>query len=146
MSDTKVTTVEEGSELNGTLKSSCGVVVSGKVSGELHAPSLLVSASGAVHGTVKVAELHSKGELSGRIDADVIELSGRVSDQTTITARSLEVKVNGADGDVPQVTFGNCTIEVGIDPNPPAESGGGAKEGKGKKGGGQSQPEAPPQE
>jgi cytoskeletal protein CcmA (bactofilin family) len=119
MADTKVTTVEEGSELNGTLKSSCGVVVSGKVSGELHAPSLSVSTSGAVHGTVKLSQLHSRGELSGRIDADTIELSGRVSDQTTITARSLEVKVNG-DGDAPQVTFGNCTIEVGIDPNPPA--------------------------
>jgi cytoskeletal protein CcmA (bactofilin family) len=140
MADTKVTTVEEGSELNGTLKSSCGVVVSGKVSGELHAPSLSVSASGAVHGTVKVSQLHSQGELSGRIDADTIELSGRVSDQTTITARSLEVKVSGDD--TPRVTFGNCTIEVGIDPNPPAEA---PKEAKGKKGGGQPQPapEAP---
>jgi cytoskeletal protein CcmA (bactofilin family) len=135
MADTKVTTVEEGSELNGTLKSSCGVVVSGKVSGELHAPSLSVSASGAVHGTVKVSQLQSRGELSGRIDADTIELSGRVSDQTTITARSLEVKVNGDD--TPQVTFGNCTIEVGIDPNPPVEA---PKEAKPKKGGGQAPP------
>jgi cytoskeletal protein CcmA (bactofilin family) len=129
----KLTIVEEGSELTGTLKSTCGVTVSGKVSGELHAPALVVAATGAVHGTVKVDKLHSQGELSGRIDADTIELSGRINDQTTITARSLEVK--SSSGDQPTAIFGNCVIEVGVDPNEPAPPAAPpAKEGKGKKG------------
>ncbi|OYT70281.1 MAG: hypothetical protein CFK52_11470 [Chloracidobacterium sp. CP2_5A] len=133
----KLTTVEEGSEVTGTLKSTCGVTVSGKVSGELHAPTLMIAATGAVHGTVKVEKLHSQGEISGRIDADTIELSGRISDQTTITGRSIEVK--GSNGDQPTAIFGNCVIEVGVDPNePPAPAP--VKEGKGKKG--QPAPEA----
>jgi cytoskeletal protein CcmA (bactofilin family) len=129
----KLTIVEEGSELTGTLKSTCGVTVSGKVSGELHAPALVVAATGAVHGTVKVDKLLSQGELSGRIEADTIELSGRINDQTTITARSLEVK--SSSGDQPTAIFGNCVIEVGVDPNEPASPAAPpAKEGKGKKG------------
>ncbi|AEP12546.1 MULTISPECIES: bactofilin family protein [Chloracidobacterium] len=129
----KLTIVEEGSELTGTLKSTCGVTVSGKVSGELHAPALVVAATGAVHGTVKVDKLLSQGELSGRIEADTIELSGRINDQTTITARSLEVK--SSSGDQPTAIFGNCVIEVGVDPNEPAPPAAPpAKEGKGKKG------------
>ncbi len=129
----KLTIVEEGSELTGTLKSTCGVTVSGKISGELHAPALVVAATGAVHGTVKVDKLHSQGELSGRIEADTIELSGRINDHTTITARSLEVK--SSNGDQPTAIFGNCVIEVGVDPNEPASPAAPpAKEGKGKKG------------
>ncbi|WP_058866988.1 polymer-forming cytoskeletal protein [Chloracidobacterium thermophilum] len=129
----KLTIVEEGSELTGTLKSTCGVTVSGKVSGELHAPALVVATTGAVHGTVKVEKLHSQGELSGRIDADTIELSGRINDQTTITARSLEVK--SSNGEQPTALFGNCVIEVGVDPNEPAlPTAPPAREGKGKKG------------
>jgi cytoskeletal protein CcmA (bactofilin family) len=129
----KLTIVEEGSELTGTLKSTCGVTVSGKVSGELHAPALVVAATGAVHGTVKVDKLLSQGELSGRIEADTIELSGRINDQSTITARSLEVK--SSSGDQPTAIFGNCVIEVGVDPNEPAPPAAPpAKEGKGKKG------------
>jgi hypothetical protein len=129
----KLTVVEEGSELTGTLKSTCGVTVSGKVSGEIYAPTLVVATSGAVHGTVKVEKLHSQGELSGRIEADTIELSGRINDQTTITARSLEVK--NSNSDQPTAIFGNCLIEVGIDPNePPLQAPPPVKEGKGKKG------------
>lgn len=136
----KQTIVEEGSELTGTLKSTCGVTVSGKVSGELHAPALVVAATGAVHGAVKVDRLHSQGELAGRIDADTVELSGRVNDQTTITARSLEVKIS--NGDQPTAIFGNCVIEVGVDPHePPVQAPPPAKEGKGKKG--QPAPETP---
>ncbi|MFQ3591158.1 MAG: polymer-forming cytoskeletal protein, partial [Chloracidobacterium sp.] len=109
-----------------------------EVNGELHAPALVIATTGAVHGTVKVDKLHSQGELSGRIDADTIELSGRINDQTTITARSLEVK--SSNGDQPTAIFGNCVIEVGVDPNEPAaQAPAPVKEGKGKKG--QSAPE-----
>jgi cytoskeletal protein CcmA (bactofilin family) len=134
MAETKVTNIEEGSELNGTLKSTCGVIVSGKIKGEVQAPTLSIATGGSVHGTVKVTELRSQGEISGQIDADLIELSGRVNDQTTIKARSLEVKLNATNSDKLQVAFGNCTIEVGNDQNGATDAA--ATAAKDQKGGG----------
>jgi cytoskeletal protein CcmA (bactofilin family) len=136
MAETKVTNIEEGSELNGTLKSTCGVIVSGKIKGEVQAPTLSIATGGSVHGTVKVTELRSQGEISGQIDADLIELSGRVNDQTTIKARSLEVKLNATNSDKLQVAFGNCTIEVGNESNEAANAGAKDQKGGGKPKGG----------
>lgn len=110
----KQTIVEDGTEFEGTMKSTCPVAVSGKVKGQVSAPSMTVMTSGAVHGQIKVQQLKSQGEISGEIDADSVELSGRVSDQTTIRAKSLEVLLNQKSGDDKlQVTFGNCDLHVG---------------------------------
>lgn len=114
MSNTKVTVVEEGTEFKGTLSSSCPVDVRGRVEGELSTPSLTVSASGAVHGRAKVGAVRSEGEISGEFEADRVELSGRVRDNTVIRARSLEVKLERARG--LQVMFGECELSVGDEP------------------------------
>jgi cytoskeletal protein CcmA (bactofilin family) len=117
MSDNvKRTVIEEGSELTGTLKSKCDVIVSGRVNGEIQAPSLAVTQGGAVDGKIKVTDLRSQGEISGQIDAETIELSGRVNDQTIIRANMLEVKLNSPDSQKLQVVFGNCELEVGKEP------------------------------
>jgi cytoskeletal protein CcmA (bactofilin family) len=47
------------------------------IEGEVSAPSLTVTQIGSVHGQVKVAQLKSQGEISGEIDADSVEHSGR---------------------------------------------------------------------
>jgi len=113
MSDnTKQTILEDGTEFDGTVKSKCPIVVSGKLKGEVTAPSLFVTETGSVHGQVKVSQLKSQGELAGDIEADSVELSGRVNDQTTIRAASLEVMLNQPGGKL-QVTFGNCELQVG---------------------------------
>ncbi len=110
----KQTIVEDGTEFEGSLKSTCPISVSGKLQGMVTAPSMTVMQSGAVHGQIKVKQLKSQGEISGEIDADSVELSGRVSDQTTIRAKSLEVMLNQKSGDEKlQVTFGNCELQVG---------------------------------
>lgn len=133
MSDqnTKRTIIEEGSELTGTLKSNCAVVVSGKVNGEVHSPSLVVSEGGSVHGTIKVNDLKSQGEIAGQIDAEMVELSGKVNDQTIIRATMLEVKLSTPDSNKLQVQFGNCSLEVGKEessaPAAPVASGGDAQ-------------------
>ncbi|MBI4750763.1 MAG: polymer-forming cytoskeletal protein [Acidobacteria bacterium] len=155
MSDqnTKRTIIEEGSELTGTLKSNCAVVVSGKVNGEIHSPSLVVSEGGSVHGTIKVNDLKSQGEIAGQIDAEMVELSGKVNDQTIIRATMLEVKLSTPDSNKLQVQFGNCSLEVGKEegsaPAAPApaggdaqpqnrpQQGGGGQQGGGQQGGGQ---------
>ena len=111
-SNEKKTLIEEGTRFKGSLSSSCAVVVRGSVDGDLSAPSLTVSPSGAVHGTVKVGEMKSEGELAGEFDADTVLLAGSVKDNTVIRAKSLEVKLQPANGKM-QVIFGECALDVG---------------------------------
>ncbi len=108
----KQTIVEDGTEFDGSVRSKCPITVSGKLKGEISAPSLTITASGSVHGQVKVSHLKSQGELAGEIDAENVELAGKVNDQTTIRATSLEVTLN-QPGNKLQVTFGNCELQVG---------------------------------
>jgi cytoskeletal protein CcmA (bactofilin family) len=108
----KKTLVEEGTQFKGSLSSSCPIVVKGKIEGDVTAPSLHVSESGAVHGKVKVGEMHSQGELSGEFDADLVQLSGVIKDKTIVRAKSLEVKLQPATGKM-QVVFGECVLDVG---------------------------------
>lgn len=117
----KQTLVEEGTELKGTLKSSCQVVVNGKIDGQIEAPALTVTTSGAVLGTVRAQKLRSEGTLAGDIDADDVYLSGTVKSNTMIRAKKLEVKL-GADRGKLEVTFGECMVEVGEDPAHVAEA------------------------
>jgi cytoskeletal protein CcmA (bactofilin family) len=109
------TLVEEGTQFKGSLSSKCPIEVKGRVEGDLQAPSLTVSATGAVHGKVKVAELLSEGEIAGEFDADLVRLSGVVKDNTVVRAKSLEVKLTPANGRM-QVIFGECALEVGDAP------------------------------
>jgi cytoskeletal protein CcmA (bactofilin family) len=109
------TLVEEGTQFKGSLSSECPVEVKGRIDGDLTAPALAVSASGAVHGHVKVGALSSQGELAGEFDADVVQLSGTVKDNTVIRAKSLEVKLSPDKGKL-QVIFGECELEVGSQP------------------------------
>ncbi len=111
----KKTLVEEGTQFKGSLISNCPVEVKGAIQGDVTAPSLTVSASGAVRGTIKVGELRSEGELAGEFDADVVLLSGVVKDNTVIRAKSMEVKL-AVQGGKMQVIFGECILDVGDAP------------------------------
>jgi cytoskeletal protein CcmA (bactofilin family) len=111
----KTTLVEDGTEFKGSFVSKCPIVVRGVIEGDISAPSLTVSPTGAVHGKAKVGQLHSEGEISGDFDADVIELSGKVKDNTVIRAKSLNIKLSPDKGKM-QVVFGECTLEVGDEP------------------------------
>jgi cytoskeletal protein CcmA (bactofilin family) len=110
------TLVEEGTQFKGSLTSKCPIEVKGRVEGDLQAPSLTVSAKGAVHGKVKVEELMSEGEIAGEFDADVVRLSGVVKDNTFVRAKSLEVKLGAGPNGRMQVIFGECALEVGDAP------------------------------
>src|SRR5688572_13021964 len=68
------TIVDEGTELKGSLTSSCPVVVMGRLEGDVTAPALEVAVGGAVSGKVKVNELRSAGELAGEVDADRVRI------------------------------------------------------------------------
>jgi cytoskeletal protein CcmA (bactofilin family) len=113
MGDRK-TLVEEGTQFKGSLQSNCPIEVKGRIEGEVTAPALSVASGGAVHGKVKVGAIHSQGELAGEFDADVVQLSGTIKDNTVIRAKSLEVKLSSGNGKM-QVVFGECELEVGGD-------------------------------
>lgn len=112
----KHTLVEEGTEFKGTMSSSCPIVVMGKVEGDVAGPVIHITPSGVVSGVVKVKQLRSDGELAGEVEADTVEISGRVRDRTVIRARSLEVSLSVTKGGM-QVVFGECELAVGDEPN-----------------------------
>ena len=116
MNEGKRTLIEEGTELKGTLTSSCPVVVLGRLEGQMTGPSVDVAESGVLSGRAKVKELRSRGELAGEFEADSVELSGRVHDKTVIRAQTLEVKLQRSDGRL-EVTFGECELAVGEAPD-----------------------------
>ena len=116
MSEGKKTLIEEGTELKGTLTSTCPIVVQGRVEGELTGPSVEVADSGVLSGKAKVTELRSRGEIAGEFDAKIVELSGRVRDKTIIRAESLEVSLRRTDGRI-EMVFGDCELAVGDAPD-----------------------------
>ena len=112
----KHTLVEEGTEFKGTMSSSCPIVVMGKVEGDVTGPVIHVTPSGVVSGVVKVKQLRSDGEIAGEVEADTVEISGRVRDRTVIRARSLDVSLSVTKGGM-QVVFGECELAIGDEPN-----------------------------
>ena len=85
----KHTLIEQGTEFKGTMKSSCPVVVNGRIEGELTAPELDVTVSGSVQGNIKADRLSSRGVLSGNVDAGDLFLSGSIGSKTVIKAKNL---------------------------------------------------------
>jgi hypothetical protein len=112
----KQTLIEQGTEFKGTMTSTCPVVVNGRIEGELSAPELDVTATGAATGNIRAERLSSRGTLSGNIDAGDLFLSGSVGSKTVIKARNLEVKLTPDSGRM-ELTFGECTLDVGDEPS-----------------------------
>ena len=138
MSDKK-TLIEEGTELKGTLTSTCPIVVQGRVEGDMTGPSVEVTESGVLSGKAKVTELRSRGELAGEFDAKVVELSGRVRDKTIIRAESLEVSLRRSEGRI-EMVFGDCELAVGDAPDKAKAIAAARANGHGKKPAAESEP------
>lgn len=115
----RATLVEEGTEFKGELTSNCPLVIRGKVEGSIKAPAITIARSGSLTGTAKIGQLLSEGELSGDFEADAVRLAGKVGNNTTIRARSLEAKLAAKEKGGLQVTFGECQLEVGDEPLEP---------------------------
>jgi cytoskeletal protein CcmA (bactofilin family) len=131
MSETKKTLIEEGTELKGTLTSTCPIVVQGRVEGEMTGPSVEVTESGVLSGKAKVTELRSRGEIAGEFDAKLVELSGRVRDKTIIRAESLVVTLRREEGRI-EMVFGDCELAVGDAPDKAKAIAAGRTNGRGK--------------
>jgi cytoskeletal protein CcmA (bactofilin family) len=110
------TVVDEGTELKGSVKSTCPIVVVGKVEGDISGPSVEISEKGVVSGTVQAVQFASHGEVFGLIEAESVELSGKIRDGTVIKARSLDIKVS-RQGPRDPIQFGDCELCIGDEPD-----------------------------
>jgi cytoskeletal protein CcmA (bactofilin family) len=108
--------IDQGTTFKGVLTATSTVVVLGVIEGEVSGPAVEVEESGVLRGKAKLAELRSRGELAGEFEADEVELSGRVRDQTVIRTKSLLVGAPGRPGGS-EATFGECQIDVGEVPS-----------------------------
>jgi cytoskeletal protein CcmA (bactofilin family) len=120
----KKTVIESGTEFEGVLRSQWPVLVDGQLTGEVFAPTLTLTDAGSVRGKVTVKQLTSHGSLGGEINAESVELSGRVDDNTVIHSTTL-VTVDESEETSHQVAFGNCELHVGD----PAKTANGASDG-----------------
>jgi cytoskeletal protein CcmA (bactofilin family) len=112
--------IDEGSTFKGVISGNSTVTVRGVLEGEVEGPALEVEQGGVLIGKAKVTELRSRGELAGHFDANDVELSGKVRDDTIIRAAALLVSPTlgaGSDGAEPQAVFGGCQLEVGEVPS-----------------------------
>ena len=113
----KESVIAEGTSCKGVVTSDCPVTVSGMIDGELTAPAAVVTATGRLHGKIRVEQLTSEGQVAGDIEAHTLKLSGQVNDKTRIRAQSLEVKLDSSGSNQLQVSFGAATLEVGAEPS-----------------------------
>lgn len=113
------TVVEEGTSFKGNLTSRCPVIVKGRIEGELKAPTVTVTTSGALLGKVEAKTISCKGSASGVLEADVIELSGAIARDTIIRAQRLNLDVESTTGRI-EIAF-NQAVTVKNSKFPPAE-------------------------
>jgi cytoskeletal protein CcmA (bactofilin family) len=112
--------IDEGSTFKGVISGNSTVTIRGTLEGEVEGPALEVEQGGVLVGKAKVTELRSRGELAGQFEANDVELSGKVRDDTIIRAANLLVAATvgaGSDGAEPQAVFGGCQLEVGEVPS-----------------------------
>jgi cytoskeletal protein CcmA (bactofilin family) len=112
----KRTLIDEGTELKGSVKSTCPVVVMGRIEGDVSGPSVEIAEKGTVIGKVKALQFASHGDMYGEIEAESVELSGKIRDGTVIRARSLDIKVN-RQGPREPIQFGDCELFIGDEPD-----------------------------
>jgi hypothetical protein len=110
------TSIDDGTRFKGTISSQHPVVVRGTVEGEVTAPALEVTETGVVTGRLRVSELRSRGEIAGEIDADEMQLAGRIRDKTILRAKLIEVRLEPA-GTPGSLAFGDCELVIGQVPD-----------------------------
>lgn len=101
----KRTVVEEGTQLKGSIVSTCPIVVQGSVEGTVDGPAVTVSATGSVSGTIATSALKSAGKISGDFDVETAQIAGSVANNTVVRASALDVKLTHPSGKL-QLTFG----------------------------------------
>jgi cytoskeletal protein CcmA (bactofilin family) len=102
-----MTIVQEGTRFKGDFLSSCPIVVNGQIEGDVKAPSVTVTNSGALQGNVEAKTIACRGSVSGVLEADTIELSGTIARNTVIRAQRLKLNIESTSGRI-ELAFGQA--------------------------------------
>ena len=113
------TIVEEGTDFRGEFTSRCPVIVHGRIEGDVKAPAVTVTTSGALQGKVEAKTIRCKGSVAGVLEADVIELTGAIARDTIVRAQRLNLDVESTSGRI-ELAF-NQAVTVKTSKFPPAE-------------------------
>lgn len=113
------TVVEEGTSFKGDFTSRCHVIVKGRVEGEMKAPTVTVTASGALQGKVEAKTITCEGSAAGVLEADAIEISGAIARDTILRAQRLNLDVESTSGRI-EIAF-NQAVTVKNSKFPPAD-------------------------
>ena len=113
------TVVEEGTEFRGDFTSRCPVLVNGRIEGDVKAPTVTVTKSGALQGKVEAKTISCRGSVAGVLEADTIELSGAIARDTVVRAQRLNLNVESTSGRI-ELAF-NQAVTVQTSKFPPAD-------------------------
>ena len=113
------TIVEEGTDFRGDFTSRCPVIVNGRLEGAVKAPAVTVTTSGALQGNVEAKAISCRGSVAGVLEADTIELSGSIAQNTVIRAQRLNLNIESTSGRI-ELAFGQA-VTVQNSKFPPAE-------------------------
>lgn len=92
------TIVEEGTHFKGDFVSSCPIIVNGRIDGDVTAPAVRVTTSGALKGKIEAKAISCTGSVAGVLEADTIELTGNIGRDTIVRAQRLNLDVESTSG------------------------------------------------
>ena|SRR5688572_7638505 len=108
----KQTIIEAGSEFTGSIQSPWAIVVNGTIDGHVQAPSLNVTTTGALLGSVKTKTLRSQGTLSANIDAEEVFVFGAIRSKTVIKTKRLEMRIASSDESQLEINFSSTVLDA----------------------------------
>jgi cytoskeletal protein CcmA (bactofilin family) len=99
------TIVQEGTDFRGNFTSTCPIVVNGRIQGDVKAPTVTVTSSGVLQGNVEAKTIACRGSVAGVLEADTIELSGDIAQNTIVRAQRLRLNIESTSGRI-ELAFG----------------------------------------
>ena len=101
------TIVQDGTDFRGDFTSKCPIIVNGRIQGDVKAPTVTITNSGVLQGKVEAKTIACRGSVSGVLEADAIELSGDIAQNTIVRAQRLRLNIESTSGRI-ELAFGRA--------------------------------------